>query len=161
MTESLCGDGDGHSMVFTPPGSPLLLRSAMASSCENAARNRSPSLPIASTQLPPNINRSRSPSLGVAHANVVASVVSEKGVNGTRSERCSRSDVFLNNREANRSNTAYSNRSDSGISTCSHSSLLDSFSKPWLIHEEEENDEKLNPFAIGCSSGGATLAEKS
>ena len=141
--DSICSNED-HS-VFTPPGSPLLMRSSVES------RTRSPSLPT--TQLP-NINRSRSPSLPVGSNSV-------NDVSRTKStERSSRSDVFEANREANRSNTAYTNRSDSGISTCSHSSLLDSFNKPWLIHEEDENDEKTNHFPIG-SSGIGTLAEKS
>lgn len=69
-------------------------------------------------------------------------------------------------RSANRSNSAYTDRSDSGISNCSHSSLLDSFSKPWLIHEEDESGggcggdgDKLMHFTIHCA-GGAAMAEK-
>ena len=70
-------------------------------------------------------------------------------------------------KSASRSNSAYTDRSDSGISDCSHSSLLGSFNKPWLIHEEDESDV-LNGVRITgkinyplCSTGDDIVLPKS
>ena len=161
---------DGSTVFSSPPNSPLLSRSVnLLLANENGARNRSPSLPVAtSPQHPVTIARSRSPSLPMS--NKTNRMDDSNDLSSAEpSERQSRIDL-CGHRTTNRSNSAYTDRSDSGISDCSHSSLLSSFSKPWLIHEEDETDPNFvnghsssstKPNYSLCSpTGGSIVAEK-
>ena len=161
--DSLCEE-DGS--VFTPPHSPILSRAAGLNET-GGARNRSPSLPVS---VQPIISRSRSPSLPIVASAKPGAVVDGQPSDGSpvrsdrsfyladlppeRSERNSRVDLCGDrpDRLTNRSNSAYTDRSDSGISDCSHSSLMISFSKP--IHEEDENELIVN----GAYSPAANLS---